>query len=85
MTTDNNLPALLKEYEEWKSDKTYGNGLLSADSRRFIHLLEVAQASIALNKKLVEALKYLDRAWMYCDEEAVVDEALELAAKHGVE
>ncbi len=85
MTTDNNLPALLAEFEEDYKD-------WCLDQRDALNALS---ASIALNQKLVEALKYQrDDAWQECFDgrfeyrglpEHGIDQALELAKQHGVE
>jgi hypothetical protein len=112
--TDNNLPALLKEYEIFKQQ--YVEHVDIDEIYNFTwRLAEALSASLALNKKLVEALKkaqhslvtkqgcfasdifWADRLphlengtmveWQIDDSEdlEVIEQALELAAKHGVE
>jgi len=88
MTTDNNLPALLKEYEEsWQ--------LIKGDRIEQPRILDVLSASIALNKKLVEGLINIRRKAVagfggdYGDKHGEIYELahalLELAKQHGVE
>jgi hypothetical protein len=80
MTTDNNLPALLARFN-MLAKSSFGD----IETSNEMQMLKALSASIALNKKLVEAFKDVRKSEARGVDMKWIDEILELAKQHGVE